>query len=162
MNFGGMKQWAFALCAAMVACGIAQMLLPKGNMQKIMQMTVSVFFLCCMLSPVALQNTQLRIDVQEYAQEEIDRRAEQLTREAERQAGQAAETGLAEMVRQKLDKLGIKPLNLAIHMNEDGQSAPEVELLLAAEHEQKRRQIQQAVEEELGLHLQLRYAAEGG
>ena len=52
----GIKQWAFSVCAAMVACGLCQMLLPKAGMEKIFRMTVSIFFLCCLLSPIVLQN----------------------------------------------------------------------------------------------------------
>ena len=46
------RQWAFGICAASIACALAQMLLPSSSLQKTFQMTCSVFFLSCLLSPV--------------------------------------------------------------------------------------------------------------
>ena len=55
------RQWAFGLCAAAVACALAQLVLPGAGMQRVFRITCSVFFLCCLLSPVALAPGDLRL-----------------------------------------------------------------------------------------------------
>ena len=72
------RQWAFGICAAAVACGLTQMILPKSSMQRVFGITSSVFFLVCLLSPVALVPLTLDITTQEEFQQEADRRADRL------------------------------------------------------------------------------------
>ena len=67
------RQWAFGICAAAVACGLTQMILPKSSMQRVFGITSSVFFLVCLLSPVALVPLTLDITTQEEFQQEIGR-----------------------------------------------------------------------------------------
>lgn len=156
----GVRQWAFALCTAMVVCAVAQMLLPKGNMQKIMQVTMSVFFLCCLLSPIVLQDAELRIELQEDVQQEIDQRAAQLTSEVERQTDQAAQTRLAKLAWQELVEAGINPQAVTIHMNEIGQSTPRVRIRLTKADRDKDEQVRKIIKQALGLETELLYTEE--
>lgn len=159
------KTWAFSVCAAMVACGLAQMVLPRGSMEKVFRMTVSVFFLCCLLSPVVLRDPGLRIEVREYAQQDIDRRAQRLADEAAAQAGTGAEGELRKIIAEKLAGMGINYRDITINMNISGQSAPEaiqVDILLDKAHEREHREIHDALEEALGVQVRLGYAGGEG
>jgi hypothetical protein len=46
------RQWGMTCCFAALAAGIANMLIPHGSLEKVMRFTVSLFFLCCVLSPL--------------------------------------------------------------------------------------------------------------
>lgn len=158
------QQWAFSICAAMVACGLAQMLLPPSNMEKVFRTTVSVFFLCCLLSPMLLRGSELRFELEEYTQADIEQRAARLTGEVDRQAGAAAGEDLKKIVEQKLAQMGINYLDIAININTNGQSAEDtarVDILLDTalepEHDRIRSQL-----EELGMDIRLVYTDTGG
>ena len=48
----GIRTWAVGLCAAAMAGGLTELLLPKAGLRRVLQMTVSVFFLTCIFAPV--------------------------------------------------------------------------------------------------------------
>jgi len=154
----GIRQWAFSICCTMVACGLAQILLPKSNMERLFKLCVSVFFLCCLLSPILLQKPELRVQVQEYAQEDIQRRAEQLSEVVERQSTSAVQASLEKIVADKLLEMGINYSSVAIHINTNGQNADEqfwVQVKLESGHEERRDQIRRELSAELGLDVVL-------
>ena len=84
------RQWAFGICAAAIACGLAQLILPKSNMQRLFNITSSVFFLSCLLSPLALAPISLDLESAEEMQREVQRRAKNLTSAVEEQTGEIA------------------------------------------------------------------------
>jgi len=156
-----LKQWAFSICCAMVACGMAQLLLPKSGMERIFKLCVSVFFLCALLSPILLASPELRISVEEYSQEDIQRRAARLEELVESQAERAAGESLEKIVADKLLEKGIKYSSITIHINTNGQhakEAPVVEIVLDREHEAEHDTIRRELTGELGLEVRLGYA----
>lgn len=166
------RQWAFAVCAAMVACGLARMVLPKAGMEKIFRATVSVFFLCCLLMPVAVRFDKPGFAFEQSANEDIQRRADRLSDLVWQQADAAAGRDVTELVEEKLAQMGIKYREITINMNINGQreqstasgSGPEgggrVNILLDAARENDREQIQEALERQLGLEVQITCAEE--
>lgn len=162
------KQWALSVCAAAVACGIAQMVLPRGSMEKIFKITVSVFFLCCLLSPLVVRSPELRMEWQEYAREDIERRAERLSGVAASQAERAVVVEVTKIVEEKLTEMGINNSGITININRNGQSMegdgnaqeamPQLDILLDVPPPQNHAAIQAALEEAVGLPVRLRYA----
>lgn len=54
------RSWAMSACLAALAAGIAGMLAPKGNMEKMFRFAVALFFLCSVLAPLlALRHVTL-------------------------------------------------------------------------------------------------------
>lgn len=47
------KDWAFSICVASICGTMMNIILPKGDLQKIFKTVYSVFFLCCILSPIS-------------------------------------------------------------------------------------------------------------
>lgn len=47
-----LKQWVMTVCFAALAAGLANIIAPKGNLEKVYKFAVSVFFLCCVLVPL--------------------------------------------------------------------------------------------------------------
>jgi len=154
------RQWAFSLCSAMVACGLAQMLLPKSNMEKVFRVSVSVFFLCCLLSPLVLQNPELRIEIVDYSQADIEARAQKLAGVVEDQSDEAIRQSLEKIVEQKLQEKGIKDTGITIHITTNGQhdsEEPVVEILLGRAYEAEHERIHTELETELGVEVRLGY-----
>lgn len=154
------KQWAFSICAAMVAAGLAQMLLPKSGMEKIFRTTVSIFFLCCLLSPIVLRDPGLRLELQEYSQSEIDARARRLTKTIDSQTGEAMQWQLEKIISEKLSQMGINYHQITININNNGQSGQEiqsVEIILDRVHEKDHQKIHAELARALGLTVRLGY-----
>lgn len=156
----GVRQWAFSVCTAMVACGIAQLVMPKSNMEKMFRVTVSVFFLCCLLSPVVIRSPDLLIQVEEYSREEIEARAAKLTAVVDAQSQSEAKAQVEKIIADKLVKMGIKYRSITININTNGQSGQEIESVdieLDVQHERDHEKILAALRGEMGLKIRLGY-----
>ena len=119
-------QWAFAICAAMVAMGLCRMLIPSSGMEKTFRFVVSVFFLAILLSPVAIRFPSLMIDLPLHTQAEIDRRSAHLDEITHQQALRLAGGELRQIVSEKLSRMGINAHSIAINFTTN----PEGEILL--------------------------------
>lgn len=49
------RQWAFSLCAAAMACAVIELLLPSISLAKMTRLALSVFFLCVLIQPLGLE-----------------------------------------------------------------------------------------------------------
>ena len=45
------KQWAVNICITLAATAVFSMLVPNGSMEKVLKFTISLFFVCCLLTP---------------------------------------------------------------------------------------------------------------
>lgn len=154
------KQWAFSLCATMVACGILQMLMPKSNLEKMLRLVVSVFFLCCVLSPIVLRSPELMVDIEVASDQEIAERSRRVTELAESQARNAAAFALEQMVAGKLSQMGINAHALTININTNGQNAVELasaEIVLDETYKTRHDTLVRELEAELGVTVMLTY-----
>ena len=115
------RQWAFGICAAAVACGLTQMILPKSSMQRVFGITSSVFFLVCLLSPVALVPLTLDITTQEEFQQEADRRADRLRLMVEEQQKDAISESVRLAAADLLEDMGVEYRKIYINVHEDGE-----------------------------------------
>lgn len=161
------KQWAFAVCAAMIAVGISRMILPKSSVEKVFKITASVFFLCCLLSPIVISSPNLKIELSEYPRQDIQGRVDALNQVVNEQTGQSIEKQLIKIIETKLQEKGIKYYAITINMNRKGQSEQPVEYVaieLDAAYEQEHKSMLAMLEDELGLSVRLGYAttAKGG
>lgn len=160
------KQWAFSACATMIACGLAQMVLPRSNLEKIFRLTVSVFFLCCLLSPLVLTRPELRLEWEDYSSRQVQERAQQLEQELLSQTKTALDRDLKKIIEEKLDEMGIKCHTVTINMITNGQNEQQldgVELVLDAAHERERESVRDEIQQLLGLPVKISCAfGEGG
>ena len=129
------RQWAFGICAAAVACGLTQMILPKSSMQRVFGITSSVFFLVCLLSPVALVPLTLDITTQEEFQQEAD----------------------------LLEDMGVEYRKIYINVHEDGEggiSISECEVELDESWFPRHQEIREALLDRLGVNVLIGYKKE--
>lgn len=154
------RSWAFSVCAAMVTCGVARMILPKGSMQKVFSVTVSAFFLCCLIAPAISGSALPEVSVIEYSQEEIERRAKALEEAVASQTDKVMEWNIEKIVSEKLAGMGIKEIDIAINISTDGQNGPAVErvdITLPKEHEARHEAILLELRNDLKLKIYLGY-----
>ena len=155
-----LMQWAFALCAAMVAMGLCRMLIPSSGMEKTFRFVVSVFFLAILLSPVAIRFPDLMIDLPLHTQAEIDRRSANLDEIAHQQALRIAQGQLRQIVGEKLSQRGINPHSIAINFttNPQGEILLEsVTITLDAAYQESEAILTSYLESELGCRVLLYY-----
>lgn len=153
------RQWAFALCAAMVACGIAQLLLPKSNLESMFKLVSSVFFLCCLLSPVILRFPDIRVEAQQYSDALIEEKAQRLSSVVERQTQESAEKTLEKNIAEKLRQMGINYYAITININTSGQSDGDVsvDIVLDKSLEPGHDKLAARLEAALGVDVRLGY-----
>lgn len=159
-----LKQWAFSICCAMVACGIMQILMPKSSLERMFKLVVSVFFLCCLLSPFLLRSAALGLELREYPQNDIEERASRLESVVERQWNGAAAGGLEKIVRGKLAEMGINDDTTTINIITNGQitnEPPIVEITLDSAYRERHNVLRGALMDELGLEVRLGYVEPG-
>ena len=158
------RHWAFSLCCAMVAAAVARMLLPDSSLQKIFQVTLSVFILCALLSPLVLSRPQLQLWVEEYSAQEVERRATALKQTAASQARRQFSEQLEKIVGENLLQMGINAADIAIHINMDEQGAltiAEAVVLLPQEYQTQQERIRGQLREALGVSVRLEWESGG-
>jgi len=155
------RHWAFSLCVVMVACGLAGMLLPKTNLEKMFKMAVSVFFLVSILSPFVISAPALHFDIQTYSDEDIQRRAQRLMDTVDAQSEEMIKHDLTKIISDKLEQMGINYTSITIHITSNGQNGTavpiadiELERILEPQHQSIRRELT----ETLGFAVRLGYS----
>lgn len=157
------RQWAFGICAAAVACGLTQMILPKSSMQRVFGITSSVFFLVCLLSPVALVPLTLDITTQEEFQQEADRRADRLRLMVEEQQKDAISESVRLAAADLLEDMGVEYRKIYINVHEDeegGISISECEVELDESWFPRHQEIREALLDRLGVNVLIGYKKE--
>lgn len=153
------KQWAFSLCAAMVAAGLVRMLLPKSSMEKLLRMVISVFFLSCLLSPAVLRDPALMVETEAAGREEMSARSERVTELAEKQLMDSARSALERLVREKLSQRGINAHEVTINIIAEEENDPRlesVELVLDSDDQEGHGDLCQELGRELGAPVTIR------
>lgn len=153
------RQWAFSVCAAAVAGGMAHMLLPKSNLAKIFSLTLSAFFLCSLLSPLLLNRGQLRFEIQDYGGYSAQDTASRLEEIAQAHMLEQARGTVIKLAEGALTEAGLpfKKIDAIVNMDEENSiSFTEVIITLEQESAQEER-IREVLERRLGLAVKLVY-----
>lgn len=112
-----MRQWALTLCITAVAGAMAQMLLPKGNVQKVCRIVLSVFFLCCMVSPFASGNSGPSGTLQRKNEAVVSRSVENLEQDTQQAVLDQLEGRVEQSLQEGLCAQGIIPVQIQVTMN---------------------------------------------
>lgn len=154
------RQWAFGVCAAAIACSLAQMLLPKSGMQRVFGITTSVFFLACLLSPVAIGGADFRLFSEHEIQQMIDERSALLDTRVRGQATALAAENIRITAQQILSEMGIETQKIYINIHEDGEngiSISECEVELEERYFPRHEEIRKTLMERLGVNVLIGY-----
>jgi stage III sporulation protein AF len=153
------NSWAFTLCAALAASGLALQILPKTNLTGVFKLVVSMFFLCSLLMPMAIQLPTGRYSLEAYSERAASEKAQELQALAEKQATAQAGQNLEKIIAAKLRQMGIKHHAVTINIDVNGQSASPISADIAIDksHEAEHGRISQGLREELDIGLNLAY-----
>ncbi len=156
----GLRYWAFGICSAAIACGLARMILPQSGMQKIFQITSSVFFLSCLLSPLAFMPIEIELETPEQLMQEAESRAERITAQAQEQQGALAVESVRLQAGEILEGMGIGEYQIYINTHEkDGESIviSECEVYLDESYAPRHDEIREALMQQLGVNVLIGY-----
>ena len=164
-----LRQWCFSVCATAVCCGIVQILIPRSGLERILKMTVSVFFLTSLITPLLLgiQGGNLSLDWElsrEQVEQQLQSRGESLESELERRFARDASGQLEQIVSEALVQMGINSseISIKVNTNEEGSiSISEVELQLDEQYESRHDEIRSQLEEILGVRVLIGYETGG-
>ena len=133
------KNWAFSISFAAVVSTIIQMLIPKGNLEKVVKITLSVFMLSIIFSPVLL-DADFKIQYNDSFKIEID----DYTRELENEMSKMIETQLSQQIEQliltQISNLDIEVKEVEVVVSAENANTAEVvavEIILGEEYKIK-------------------------
>ena len=157
------RDWALAVCVAAVAGSIAHLASPTGATQKIFRITVSVFFLCCMLSPIlsGALSGDFQFDVELTPQ--TNSNTDEMQSTMEQQITDSFTASLRRLVEDELEEQGVQAEEISININtgEDGGiSIREIVLLLKAEDQNKQAGLMGGIKAKLGIEPVIEYRQE--
>ncbi len=112
-----LRQWALTLCITAVAGAMAQMLLPKGNVQKVCRIALSVFFLCCMVSPFASGLGKPSGTAQRQSEAAVSRSTKELEQDTQQAVLDQLEQRVEQSLMEGLNAQGIIPVQIQVTMN---------------------------------------------
>ena len=154
------REWGYSLCAAAIACGIIQILIPNAGAGKVMRMTVSVFFLCCLFSPFVLQMPELEPVPFSSAQQKAEEIASQLNQNQEEQTLLHAEKELCSQTEEYLKEIGIfsSKIEISIHAVDKSRiEISEVKVILKESDRNREEEAVQQIEDLLGKKPEIQY-----
>lgn len=112
------KQWAVNICITLIVTGVFSMLIPQGNMEKVMRFAVSTFFLCCLLLPffTGLPELEWEWEIETYSAA-----ADPLESTVKEQLQALSERNVERVVREMLENAGItaEKIEADIHISEE-------------------------------------------
>lgn len=156
------KGWALAVCVAAVAGSLARLVSPGGSTQKVYQITVSMFFLCCMLSPVLTGAISGDFDAA-LSQPEAEYHTEALEDVVDEQVKESFSASLRELVCTELAQMDVKAEEIFVNVNTDGEGGifiTEMAVHLDAAYQDRQSEIEARLTEKTGQRPVIQYRQE--
>lgn len=151
-----LRGWATALCFAAVAAGMAGILAPQGNLEKVYKFVISLFFLACVLMPLfSMKNLDL---------DRLTRSVEAAAAVSSVSGGSLAQTigkqemdeaaqNVASLVRQSCQASGAQPQSVSVRVarTADGYRVTACRITFPKEEAGKANAAAAAVKKDLGI-----------
>lgn len=112
------KQWAFCACISVVIGVVASFLSPPGKMEKIYKYVISLFFLCCLFSPVLFKTPLFKYELKEPPTSKANDIYNNLTAKKEEQYIRSADEVVKKAIEPILQKYNIELKNSEIVLKE--------------------------------------------
>lgn len=149
-----LKSWGLAVCFAALAAGIAAIITPSGKMEKMFKLTISLFFLCCILVPLFSLGNIIPKDIKLTDQSSAGNT--ELNSAVTEQAEDISSQKLRSMVIECCKSEGVTPLKVEVKIitNKDGSmNAETTEVTLSPKDFGKIGVISDAVKQKTGLKV---------
>lgn len=148
------RQWAAVICIVLILTAVLAMLIPHSKSEKVMQFSLGLFFILCLLLPFSKRLPDF--DLAAYAADAVDTtRIEEQMRE---QIIDLSEANLRRVVEQVLEEEGYtaKKIETNINISEDDSiSITKIILELDDDDQKNVQSVRGLVEEKLGIETQV-------
>lgn len=146
-----LKSWAVTVCLAALAAGMAGMIAPKGNLEKVYKFTLSLFFLCCVLTPLfQIRNIRLHLELPSTSSASGTAIEETVMR----QKRDTAKENIDLLIQNTCERQGVKPLDVdtTVTMNKDGTvSLGDSEITVRKSDVARGSELEKTIRSELGI-----------
>ena len=115
------RQWAFSLCAAAMACAVIELLLPSISLAKMTRLALSVFFLCVLIQPLGLEAHRSEISLKTGQGME---QAEEYAAEISGRIGEDLSGSVRSAVEEELALIGLSPAEYELEIGLGSEETP--------------------------------------
>ena len=154
-------RWVFTICCGTLLCGVGSILAVGKGTQRLMQLVLGLFMLCCFLLPAGmeLELPELAPSAPASAMEEA---AGAVTGYFLRDTARRSEEELRRLAAKELREYGINEKDIQIYIEADGPRegsglAFTVELVLPRQLQERQQQLLPRLEQALGIAVRLGY-----
>lgn len=154
-------RWVFTICCGTLLCGVVSILAVGKGTQRLMQLVLGLFMLCCFLLPAGmeLELPELAPSAPASAMEEA---AGAVTDYFLRDTARRSEEELRRLAAKELQEYGINEKDIQIYIEADGPRegsglAFTVELVLPRQLQERQQQLLPRLEQALGIAVRLGY-----
>ena len=159
------RDWALTVCTAAVAGSLVRLAAPEGATQKVLNLTVSLFFLCALASPVLTGAFSGEFTPPPFEGSAAQYNTQALEEQMQRQMEQSFKSSMEQAVDALLREAGAEPLEIFININTEGQggiSITEVRVTLPALMQSRSAELTKLLLEKTGQNPVLTFADEAG
>ena len=154
-------RWVFTICCGTLLCGVVSILAVGKGTQRLMQLVLGLFMLCCFLLPAGmeLELPELAPSAPASAMEEAAQRA---THHFLQDTLSRSQEELRRLAGKELEESGINEKDIQIYIEADGPRegsglAFTVELVLPRQLQERQQQLLPRLEQALGIAVRLGY-----
>lgn len=120
------KNWVFSICVVGIAITITQILIPKGNMNKTLEIVLRVFLLSVLISPV-LFTVDFEGTLKDNFQKEIDRYSQLLQSDMNLMLEEELSLQIGETIKLQLNEIGVTVKDIDVKVAASSNKEAEVE-----------------------------------
>ncbi|MBC8569605.1 stage III sporulation protein AF [Zongyangia hominis] len=157
------REWAFSLCCCMVAGSLIYMLTPSKNLAKVFKITLSLFMLCCIITPFAFGNLRFDDVLTDELEQKTQDHASDLNETINGQLIKTVTDTIESHIESILKSFGIEQSKININMNVDDKSGiviNQIELTLPDAFLSQDQAISRQIEKDLGKKPEITYVKE--
>ncbi len=120
------KNWALSVCTVAIVITVAQILIPKGNVNKTLEMVLRIFLLSVLVSPI-LFDVDFKVTVKENFQKEIERYSQSLESDMNSMLEDELALQIEEMIRAQLSEIDVTANEIEVKVVAVGNKEAEIE-----------------------------------
>jgi len=153
------KAWAITICFAALAAGLANIIAPKGNLEKVYKFAVSLFFLCCVLVPLFnLKGINFNLNIQ--TDQQLQNGSFQKSVDEQKLA--ETQSSISGLITDECKKRGVTPSGVSVTASADKSGAISINsavVTLKQVDMAKKDDISAAVKDALGIDITVKEGA---
>ncbi len=148
------RNWATVVCITLVVTILFSMLVPKGSMERVLQFSISLFFIVSFITPFITQFSSFRLDVSASAQvEESNLESVSALEESfEQKLLELTKENLEEKGKGFLEEIGVRCQKISVSINkeeDDSITISKITVWLDNAYQSRQAEIEEKLTEEM-------------